>query len=35
VLAGLAEIPEQGNGHRAATEEWARRIDFFERYPRP
>lgn len=35
VLAGLAALPEQGNGHRAAALEWERRIDFFEQYPGP
>ncbi len=35
VVARLAALPEQGNGHRAATLEWQRRIDFFAGYPGP
>ncbi|HET6583946.1 MAG TPA: hypothetical protein VFG69_10865, partial [Nannocystaceae bacterium] len=35
VLASLAALPDQGNGHRAVIGEWARRIAFFERYPGP
>lgn len=35
VLNTLATLPEQGNGHRAVTEEWRRRIVFFARYPGP